>query len=99
MRTPPPFTETGGIGKTLKIQRAILNFTPMGELLPPVVKFFPRRNGRKIDQMPIKYTNVFRCKAHQNFTKLEDFWFEKMPSGNPGTTQLIPNHEIYVNKV
>jgi hypothetical protein len=29
--------------------------------------------GREIDQMVIKYTNVFHCKALQNFSKL-GFW-------------------------
>jgi hypothetical protein len=40
-------------------------------------------NGRKIDQMAIKYTNIFHCKTLQNL-KTWDFWFENMPSGNPG---------------
>jgi hypothetical protein len=28
-------------------------------------------NGRKIDQMFIKYTNIFHCKTFQNLPKLE----------------------------
>jgi hypothetical protein len=39
-------------------------------------------NGRKIDQMFIKYTNIFHCKTLQNLPNL-DFWFENIPSGNP----------------
>jgi hypothetical protein len=42
-------------------------------------------NGRKIDQMPIKYTiyNIFHFKSLQNLSNY-DFGFENMPSGNPG---------------
>jgi hypothetical protein len=40
-------------------------------------------NGCKIDQMSIKYTNIFHCKTLKNYPNL-DFWFENIPSGNPG---------------
>jgi hypothetical protein len=40
-------------------------------------------NGRKIDQMVIKYTNFSHCKTLQNLHKL-GFWFENLPSGIPG---------------
>jgi hypothetical protein len=40
-------------------------------------------NGRKIDQMIIKYTKIFHCKTFQNLPKF-DFLFENKPSGNPG---------------
>jgi hypothetical protein len=36
-------------------------------------------NDRKIDQMTLKYTNIFQCKIYPNWY----FWFENMPSGNP----------------
>jgi hypothetical protein len=39
-------------------------------------------NGRKIDQMVIKYTNNFHCKTLQNLPKL-GFGFENKPTGNP----------------
>jgi hypothetical protein len=35
-----------------------------------------------MDQVSIKYTNIFQCKTLQNFPNL-DFWFENKPSGNP----------------
>jgi hypothetical protein len=39
-------------------------------------------NGSKIDLVPIKYTNIFHCKALQNLPSL-GFWSENKPSGNP----------------
>jgi hypothetical protein len=36
----------------------------------------------KIDNMAIKYTNIFHCKTLQNLPIF--FWFENVPSGNPG---------------
>jgi hypothetical protein len=33
-------------------------------------------HGSKIDQMAIKYTNIFHCKTLQNLTKM-GFWFLK----------------------
>jgi hypothetical protein len=36
---------------------------------------------RKMDQMAIKYTNIFHCKIYPN----RHFCFEKIPSGNPAT--------------
>jgi hypothetical protein len=39
-------------------------------------------NGRKIDQMSIKYTNIFHCMTVQNLPNW-DFWFENLPAGNP----------------
>jgi hypothetical protein len=32
--------------------------------------------------MALKYTNIFHCKAL--FKIYPNFWFENMPSGNPG---------------
>jgi hypothetical protein len=40
-------------------------------------------NIRNLNQMALKYTNIFHCKALQNLPKL-GFLFENMPSGNPG---------------
>jgi hypothetical protein len=45
-------------------------------------------NGRKVDQMAIKYTNIYHCKTLQNLPKL-GFWFEKKPSGNPADERAI----------
>jgi hypothetical protein len=42
-----------------------------------------QQNGNKIQQMAGKCTNIFHCKSLQNLPKL-CFWFEHMPSGNPG---------------
>jgi hypothetical protein len=39
-------------------------------------------------QMGIKYTNIFHSKALQNLPKL-DFWFENIPSGNPGVGRVF----------
>jgi hypothetical protein len=41
-------------------------------------------NGRKIDQMAIKYSNIFYCKTLQNLPKIGIVLFENIPSGNPG---------------
>jgi hypothetical protein len=38
-------------------------------------------NGSKIEQMSLKYTNFSHCNTLQNF------WFENVPSGNPGKDQ------------
>jgi hypothetical protein len=46
--------------------------------------------GRKIDQISIKYTNFFHCKALQFYPNW-DFWLENIPSGNPGAM----GREIY----
>jgi hypothetical protein len=46
------------------------------------------RIGTKIDQMGIKFTNIFLCKTLQNFPNL-DFWFENIPSGNLALTSDI----------
>jgi hypothetical protein len=35
-----------------------------------------------MNQVFIKYTNIFHCKTLQNYPNL-DFWFENKPSGNP----------------
>jgi hypothetical protein len=35
----------------------------------------------KMDQVSIKYTNIFHCKTLPNL----DFWFENKPSGNPAS--------------
>jgi hypothetical protein len=40
-------------------------------------------DGRKIDQLAIKYTNIIHCKILQNLPKLGFFSFENMPSGSP----------------
>jgi hypothetical protein len=37
-------------------------------------------NGRKIEQVAIKYIHIVQCKTLQNLPKLRFFW----PSGNPG---------------
>jgi hypothetical protein len=37
-------------------------------------------DGHKLDQMAIKYTNIF----HRNTLQNCYFWFENEPSGNPG---------------
>jgi hypothetical protein len=39
-------------------------------------------NGRKIDQMVIKYTKIFYSKTLQNLPDW-DFWFVNKPSGSP----------------
>jgi hypothetical protein len=43
-------------------------------------------DGYKVDQMAIKYTNIFHRKTLQN---LPDwcFWLENKPSGNPDGTR------------
>jgi hypothetical protein len=41
-------------------------------------------NGSKIDQISIKFTNIFHCKTLQN---LPFFWFENIPSGNPAVVK------------
>jgi hypothetical protein len=41
-------------------------------------------NGREIDQVAIKYTHIFQCKALQNLPKLGVFGLKICtPSGNP----------------
>jgi hypothetical protein len=40
-------------------------------------------NGRKIDQMSIKYTNILNCQTLRKFTQSPIFWSENKPSGNP----------------
>jgi hypothetical protein len=40
------------------------------------------QNDRKIFQMAIKYTSIFRSKVLQIYPNW-DFWFENKPSGNP----------------
>jgi hypothetical protein len=39
----------------------------------------------KLFQMSIKYSNIFPSRALQNLPENWYFWFEKQPSGNPGT--------------
>jgi hypothetical protein len=41
-----------------------------------------RKNGNK-------NTNTFHCNTFQNLPKFGFFWFENMPSGNPGTEYKI----------
>jgi hypothetical protein len=36
-------------------------------------------NGSKIVAMAVKYTNIFHSKTYPKW----DFWYEKIPSGNP----------------
>jgi hypothetical protein len=43
-------------------------------------------NGLKIDQMILKYTNIFHRKPPPKIYPSLDFWFEDMPSGNPGVS-------------
>jgi hypothetical protein len=45
-------------------------------------------NGRKIDQVSIKYTNTFDCKALKIYPNW-DFRFENIPSGNRETSSLL----------
>jgi hypothetical protein len=40
--------------------------------------------------MAIKYANIFPSKALKHFPKLEFFWFENKPSGNPGLGTTTP---------
>jgi hypothetical protein len=35
-------------------------------------------------QMAQKFTNLFHSKAIQKLTEIGIFWFENIPSGNPG---------------
>jgi hypothetical protein len=41
-------------------------------------------NGRKIDEMDVKYTDIFHCMRFKIYPKW-DFWFPIMPSGKPGS--------------
>jgi transposase-like protein len=43
-------------------------------------------NANKIYQMTMEKTKIFQCKAFQIISKL-GFWFEKIPSGNPGLSE------------
>jgi hypothetical protein len=47
-------------------------------------------NGRKINQVAMKYTNIFYSRPSKIFPNW-DFWFENMPSGNgnPETKCLV----------
>jgi hypothetical protein len=40
-----------------------------------------------MDQVTIKYTNIFHPKKFPKIYPNLDFWFENKPSGNPGTAQ------------
>jgi hypothetical protein len=40
------------------------------------------KNGSKIDQVAIKFTNILQDTP--KFTQNLDFWFENIPYGNPG---------------
>jgi hypothetical protein len=50
------------------------------------------RNGSKIDQMPLNFTNMFHCKTLQNLLK---FWFESIPSGNLDSD--VVNLKVYIH--
>jgi hypothetical protein len=50
-------------------------------------------NGRKIDQMVIKYTKIFPSKIYPNW----DFWFENKPSGNPGFDPAVLRFKLLRN--
>jgi hypothetical protein len=43
--------------------------------------------GCKIDQISIKYTNLFHCKTLPKLPKF-GFWLKNTPSGNPGSHSL-----------
>jgi hypothetical protein len=43
-------------------------------------------NGRKIYQFAIKYNKIFHCINVKNLAEHWYFWFEYVPSGNPGVT-------------
>jgi hypothetical protein len=43
-------------------------------------------NGHRKYQMNVKYTNIFHPSALQNIPNW-DFWYEKIPSGNPAKQQ------------
>jgi hypothetical protein len=43
---------------------------------------WPYVNGSKIDQMVIKFANIFKTR-HSKIYPNWDLWFENKPSGNP----------------
>jgi hypothetical protein len=53
-------------------------------------------DSREIDQMAIKYTNIFRCKALQNLPKLRFFGLKNIPSGNPAVEEEEKSAEIFL---
>jgi hypothetical protein len=71
------------------------------ENIPDDHKIFQRSikipNCRKIDQMAINCTSIFNWKSLQNYPNWE-FWFEKIPSGNPGSDKSSPLQKIGVDK-
>jgi hypothetical protein len=54
-------------------------YTRLPQNIPNGHKIFPIA-VKYVDQMVIKYTKIFHSKIYPNW----DFWFENLPSGNPG---------------
>jgi hypothetical protein len=80
------FTESGlpdfswsNIPKRGKIYQITIQFTKWQRNIP---------NGRKIDQMASKYTNIFHCKSPPKYTQIGIYGFKNMPSSNTALNGL-----------
>jgi hypothetical protein len=62
---------------------SLYNIPKMGKIYQMAIK---TPNGRNIFQMSIEYTFFIPTKINPNL----DFWFENVPSGNPGTSVISP---------
>jgi hypothetical protein len=62
----------------------MVQHTKTGKLCQLTIKYTKLPQNTYIDQMAIKYTNIFHYKILQIYPNW-DFWFENIPSGNPDT--------------
>jgi hypothetical protein len=71
--------------------------TKTGKNIPNCHKIYKNiSNGRKIDQMYIKYSNIFHCETFRNFPKLGFLVSKNIPSGIP-VVQLFFKRPLFLN--
>jgi hypothetical protein len=72
------------------------NIPKRGKSIPNNLKMYPMATKytihiatQYVDQMDIKYTNIFHCKALQNLPKSRIFGLKNMPSGSTAFNVLL----------